>query len=54
MKAEIVWLFAGIQRAAVRVAHGQAEGLGVWFQVFWLAVIFGTVAVYIMRPVRAR
>jgi hypothetical protein len=46
LKAEVIILFTFLEWATIRVALGQAEGLGVIFLPVVLVVMFGTVGIY--------
>jgi uncharacterized membrane protein len=46
LKAEVIILFTFLAWATIRVALGQAEGLGVIFLPVVLVVMFGTVGIY--------
>jgi uncharacterized membrane protein len=54
LKAAVMGLFAHITVALVETALGRAAGLGPWLVPAWLAVIFGTIAIYLVRILRAR
>jgi uncharacterized membrane protein len=49
LKAELVWLFAIITWQAIRVALGQATGLGIAFLPIVLVVTGATVIIYLYR-----
>lgn len=46
LKAEMIILFTFLTWATIRVAWGQAEGLGVVFLPIVLVVMFGTIGIY--------
>ncbi|MDI3341340.1 MAG: DUF1648 domain-containing protein [Sphaerobacter sp.] len=54
LKAELVWLFAYLTWGTVRVAQGEAAGLGVAFLPVALLAIFGTLGVYFWVAARSR
>jgi len=54
LKAELVWLFAYLVWGVVRVAQGQAAGLGVAFLPVALLASFGTLGGYLWAAARAR
>jgi uncharacterized membrane protein len=54
LKAELVWLFAYLTWQTIRVALGQASGLGDAFLPVTLVVVFGTVLYYFIRAASAR
>lgn len=49
LKTEIIWSFAYIQWITIRVATGQAEGLGALYLPVFLVIIFGTIGVYFYK-----
>jgi len=53
MKAEIIWLFAGLEWQTVQTALGKSEGLGM---LTWppLLIIFGTIGIYMYKSYQAR
>jgi len=54
LKTELVWLFAWLTTASVRVALGQANGLGTWPIWVALVVIYGTAAIFLVAMLRAK
>jgi uncharacterized membrane protein len=54
LKAELVWLFAYLTWQTIRVALGQADGLGSAFLPVTLTVVFGTIVCYFVRAASAR
>ncbi|HZK48649.1 MAG TPA: DUF1648 domain-containing protein [Thermoleophilia bacterium] len=54
LKLEMVWMFATLTWGTVRVARGDADGLGTFSVLFYLAALFGTITVYMVRAVRGR
>lgn len=52
LKNEIVLLFSFLTYQNIQVAIGKAEGLGAGFMPIFLAVIFGTVLLFMIRMVR--
>ena len=54
LRLEMVWLFAYIEWIMIRTAQGKAVGLGGWFLPVSLVVIFGTLAGFIIRMVKAK
>ncbi len=54
LKAEIVWLFASIQIAAIHAAHtGRSGGISAWLMPTALGVIFGTIIGYVVAMRRS-
>jgi len=53
MKAEIIWLFAGLEWMTVQNALGKTEGLGLltWMP---LVIIFGTIGIYMYKSYQAK
>ena len=49
LKAEMVWIFAWLCAAMVRMGQGRGNGLSIWFLPVVLVVVFGTVALYLWR-----
>jgi len=54
LKAEMIWVFTYIELVQIRVALGQAEGLGPAFIPVMLAVFFATIGMYLYRGYQAR
>lgn len=54
LKAAIMGLFAHLALAIVDIALDRSESFGPWLVAGWLVVIFGLVAVYLIRARRAR
>jgi len=54
MKAEIIWLFVGLNWLTVQTALGKIKGLGTTFTVVSLLIIFGTVCIYLYKSFQAR
>jgi uncharacterized membrane protein len=53
VKVEVCWMFAYLCLAMVRNAMGMQVGLGRWFLPVMLLAVFGTMAVYLGKIVRA-
>ena len=53
IKLEVCWMFAYLCLAMVRNAMGMQVGLGRWFLPVILLAVFGTMAVYLGKIVRA-
>ena len=49
LKAEMVWIFAALCAAMVRVGLGRDDGLSIWFLPVVLGVVLGTVVFYLWR-----
>jgi hypothetical protein len=49
LKMEIVWMMAYLEWQTLRVAHGQADGLGWYFLPVLLTVLLGTLAWQVVR-----
>ncbi|MBX5446058.1 DUF1648 domain-containing protein [Sphaerobacter sp.] len=52
LKAELTWLFAYLEWSIVRVAQGEATGIGVTFLPVILIIMFGTIGVYFWASAR--
>lgn len=52
LKNEIVLLFSWINFQNIRVASGDAEGLGSFFMPIFMVVIFGTLVFFMIRMLR--
>ncbi len=49
LKAEVMWTFAALCAAMVRMGQGRGNGLSIWFLPLVLVVLFGTVGFYLWR-----
>jgi hypothetical protein len=54
LRAEVLWTFAYIEWATAEVALGRVQGLGRAFLPVSLAVVLGTVAIFLVRVRRLR
>lgn len=52
LKNESVLLFSYLSYQGVRIALGEADGLGVYFMPIFLGVIFGSMIIFIIRMFR--
>jgi len=53
LKAEVIWLFAAIQIAAVHAARSGGGGLPAWMMPLVLGVVFGTIIGYVIAMRRS-
>ncbi|RED54942.1 DUF1648 domain-containing protein [Cohnella lupini] len=51
---ELAFLFSYIGWATVQTARGDAAGMGIWFLPTVLVVIFGTLALYLIRAIKLK
>ena len=49
VKMEIIWLFTYLEWTTVRVAMGEAQGVGSWFLPVTLTVLIGTLIIQILQ-----
>jgi uncharacterized membrane protein len=54
LKAELVWLFAYMEFGIIQAAMGKTNGLGMAFVPITLIVVFGTVAICLVKGYKAR
>lgn len=52
IKTEIMICFTYIEWTIIKVVLGNSNGLGLWFLLIFLTIIFGTLAIYIRKALR--
>ncbi|MFL0197876.1 DUF1648 domain-containing protein [Clostridium sp. WILCCON 0269] len=52
MKTEIMTCFTYIEWTSAKAALGKVNGLGLWFLLIFLVVIFGTLGIYIKKALK--